>query len=91
MFNYENLSDYEFELLSCDIMLKKLGVTLHTFSKGRDNGIDITDNVNTKNIVIQVKHYIRSPFKALYNSLQRRLRMLKNLIPSSIIYVALNV
>lgn len=48
MFNYENLSDYEFELLSCDIMSKKLGIELHTFAKGKDGGIDVTDNVHKK-------------------------------------------
>ncbi len=81
MFNYENLSDYEFELLSCDIMSKKLGVKLHTFAKGRDGGIDVTDNVNTKNIVIQVKHYIKSPYSALLSTLQKEVTKVKSLNP----------
>lgn len=82
MFNYENLSDYEFELLSCDIMSKQLGVKLHTFAKGRDGGIDVTDNVNTKNIVIQVKHYIKSPYSALLSTLQKEVIKVKSLNPN---------
>ena len=44
MFNYKNLSDYEFEILCKDIMQKKLGVPLQIFARGRDGGIDITDD-----------------------------------------------
>lgn len=81
MFNYENLSDYEFELLSCDIMSKKLGIELHTFAKGRDGGIDVTDNVQKKNIVIQVKHYIKSSFSSLLHTLQDEVKKVKLLNP----------
>lgn len=81
MFNYENLSDYEFELLSCDIMSKKLGIELHTFAKGKDGGIDVTDNVHKKNIVIQVKHYIKSPFSALLSTLKKEVEKVKSLNP----------
>lgn len=34
MFNYKNLSDYEFEKLCCDIMSKKLGGTTSYICKG---------------------------------------------------------
>ena len=43
MYNYNNLSDFEFEILCKDIMQKKLGIKLYTFQKGRDGGIDVTD------------------------------------------------
>ena len=58
MFNYKNLCDYEFEILCKNIMQKKLGVPLQIFARGRDGGIDITDDTVSKNVVIQVKHYI---------------------------------
>lgn len=60
MFNYKNLCDYEFEILCKDIMQKKLGVPFQIFARGRDGGIDITDDTVSKNVVIQVKHYINS-------------------------------
>lgn len=48
MFNYKNLCDYEFEILCKDIMQKKLGVPLQIFARGRDGGIDITDDTVSK-------------------------------------------
>ena len=73
MFNYGNLNDSEFELLSCDIMSKILNTKLHTFSKGRDGGIDVTDNVFTKNCKRQVLsskkwHLISSTFWQIKSS-----------------------
>lgn len=56
MFNYKNLCDYEFEILCKDIMQKKLGVPFQIFARGRDGGIDITDDTVSKNVVIQVNH-----------------------------------
>lgn len=70
MFNYENLSDYEFENLCCDIISKKLGVQLRIFATGRDGGIDATDDTKTHNIVVQAKHYIRSGYAALLRTLR---------------------
>lgn len=81
MFNYRNLNDSEFELLSCDIMSKILNTKLYTFSKGRDGGIDVTDNVITKNVVIQVKHYIESSFSSLYTSLKKEVTKIDKLNP----------
>ena len=48
MYNYSNLSDFEFEILCRDIMQKKLGIKLYTFQKGRDGGIDISDDNKKK-------------------------------------------
>ena len=81
MYNFKNLSDVEFEILCKDIMQKKLGVELYTFSKGRDGGIDITDNPVTKGIVIQVKHYIKSTYANLRTSLKKEVEHVKELKP----------
>lgn len=43
MYNYANLSDYEFELLCRDIMEKKLGRSLRCFAPGKDGGVDIME------------------------------------------------
>ena len=71
MFNYKNLCDYEFEILCKDIMQKKLGVPFQIFARGRDGGIDITDDTVSKNVVIQVKHYINSKYSDLISSLKK--------------------
>ena len=58
MLNYGNINDVEFEGLCQDIMQSKLKTSLHKFCRGKDGGIDLADNVYTKNIIVQVKHYI---------------------------------
>lgn len=42
MFNLESLNDYEFEILCKDILERKTGVELYTFSKGKDGGFLIS-------------------------------------------------
>ena len=81
MYNYNNLSDFEFEILCKDIMQKKLGVTLYTFQKGRDGGIDITDDPKSKKVIIQVKHYINSKYSDLLGTLKKEVQKVKELQP----------
>ena len=71
MFNYNNLSDFDFEVLCKYIMEKKLGKNLYVFAPGRDGGVDITEDCIEKSIVIQVKHYCNSPFSGLKSSLKK--------------------
>ena len=81
MFNYKKLCDYEFEILCKDIMQKKLGVPLQIFARGRDGGIDITDDTVSKNVVIQVKHYINSKYSDLISSLKKEVSKVAELKP----------
>ncbi|MDT3699323.1 MAG: restriction endonuclease [Thermincola sp.] len=73
MFNYANLNDVEFEALCKDVMEKKLSTSLRLFAKGRDGGIDLTDNICTHNIIIQAKHYIGSKFSNLRATLKKEI------------------
>lgn len=79
MYNYGNLSDVEFELLCKDIMSVRLGIDLRTFTRGRDSGIDICDQVINPKVVIQVKHYLRSGFSNLKSSLENEKKNLENI------------
>lgn len=81
MYNFNNLCDFEFEILCKDIMQKKLGIKLQTFQKGRDGGIDITDDPSKKSLIIQVKHYINSKYSDLISSLRKEVRKVKELQP----------
>ncbi|MEG2288425.1 MAG: restriction endonuclease [Clostridium sp.] len=74
MFNYTNLNDVEFEELCKDVMEKKLSTTLRLFAKGRDGGIDLTDNTCTHNIIVQAKHYIGSKFPNLRTTLKNEIK-----------------
>lgn len=81
MYNFENLNDYEFELLCKDIMEKKLNEKLYSFSRGPDGGIDICDAKENPNIVIQVKHYYKSSVSTLISALNKELPKAEKLNP----------
>lgn len=74
MYNYSNLNDVEFEALCKDVMEKKLSTNLRLFAKGRDGGIDLTNNAVTHDIIIQVKHYIGSTFSNLRTTLKKEIK-----------------
>lgn len=78
MFNFSNLNDVEFEYLCKDVMSKMLNVKLQRFGIGRDGGIDLTDDAYKKNIIIQVKHYIKTDVYGLINSLKKEVEKVKS-------------
>ncbi len=82
MLNYANLNDVEFEYLCQDIMSEKLGVQLRRFAAGRDGGIDLVDNVLKKNIIIQVKHYVKTDISGLISSLKKEIHKVEELRPN---------
>lgn len=73
MFDLSNLNDYEFEILSKDIMQKLLDQDLFIFSRGVDAGVDICDKEKNPTIVIQVKHYAGSTYSHLKSSLKKEI------------------
>jgi len=86
MYNFHNLNDVEFESFCKDIMERILSTNLRCFSKGKDGGIDLTDNlkkfnINNYNIIVQVKHYINSNFSNLRTSLENERGKIKTLNP----------
>ena len=81
MLNYANLNDVEFEYLCQDIMQRKLNTELHRFASGKDGGIDLADDVHSKNIIVQIKHYIKSPVSKLMVALRNELDKVVKLSP----------
>lgn len=81
MLNYANLNDVEFEYLCKDIMQEKLNISLRRFAQGKDGGIDLTDDIRGKNIIIQVKHYLQSNIASLMNQLKKEKQKIDKLKP----------
>lgn len=77
MLNFSNLNDLEFEYLCKDVMSRMLGVELRRFGKGRDGGIDLTDNTDSKAVIVQVKHYIKTDVTGLLSSLRKEIQKVK--------------
>ncbi|WP_194894607.1 restriction endonuclease [Catenulispora pinisilvae] len=60
-YDFRTLSPGDFERLACDVLNTDLGLRLHSFPAGRDDGIDlreIADDGST--VVAQCKHYVDS-------------------------------
>ncbi len=83
MYNFENLNDYEFEVLCKDIMEKKLKIKLHRHGRGADGGIDLYDNNVPFNYVVQVKHYVNSEFSDLKKTLSSEILKVKKINPKN--------
>ena len=81
MYQYGNLSDFEFELLCRDIMERKIGCPLRCFAPGRDGGVDITETRLSGCHMVQVKHYIDSSYSTLLSSLKKELPKVKQKQP----------
>lgn len=81
MLNYANLNDMEFEALCKDIMERMLGVSLQRFGPGKDGGVDLTDDISNKSVVVQVKHYRNSTTGQLVRSLKNELPKVITLAP----------
>lgn len=64
------LSPNEFENLSRDLLQKKLGVYIESFTTGRDGGIDFRHTIDkSKKYLIQSKRY--KDFSSLYTNLKK--------------------
>lgn len=57
-----------------DITQHTKSTSLQLFARGRDGGIDLTDNTRTHNIIIQAKHYIGSKFSNLRDTLKNEIK-----------------
>lgn len=89
MYDFKELNDKEFELLTRDLLQKELCLRLETFSPGKDQGIDCLYNIdNNLDIVVQCKHYANSNFSVLFNKLKKEeLKKIKKLQPQRYILV----
>ena len=81
MLNYENLNDVEFEYVCNDIMARKLDTRLERFGAGKDGGVDLTNDAHKKDIIVQVKHYVKTDVKGLIRSLKLELPKIQELHP----------
>ena len=72
-YNFTNLSPYDFELLTRDLLKATQEVRLRAFAPGRDEGIDLrgwqAGRPNNR-IIVQCKHMIGSTFAVLRNAVK---------------------
>ena len=72
-YDFRSLSSYDFENLVRDLLQKELGVTLESFTIGRDEGIDMRYRVDKETqVIIQCKHFAGSSYSKLYSHLKQK-------------------
>ncbi|MCX6339342.1 MAG: restriction endonuclease [Candidatus Aureabacteria bacterium] len=69
-YDFRTLSPVDFEVVVRDLLQEELGLTLQSFTTGRDGGIDFRHSRNAKNnLIVQCKHYVESGYDALLHVL----------------------
>jgi hypothetical protein len=56
-YDFQSLSSFDFQIVSRDLLQKKLGVVLESFGPGKDKGVDFRLRDSSGHIVVQCKHY----------------------------------
>ena len=68
-YDFSNLSTFDFEKLTRDVLQKYYGINLESFTTGRDGGIDLRYSKEKNNdLIVQCKSYNN------YNSLKSNLK-----------------
>lgn len=79
-YNFLNLSSFEFENLSRDILQEKIGFYFESFTSGQDGGIDLRAALsNGDDIIVQAKRY--SLYSNLKTNLKKEVKKVKELNP----------
>lgn len=79
---FDDLSDYDFELLVADLLGAKFGRTFETFPRGPDGGIDLRAHLGNGLHIVQCKHYASSAFSTLERAARRERKALSQMKPS---------
>jgi hypothetical protein len=68
---FDDLSDYDFELLVADLLGREHGCRFEIFSRGPDGGIDLRTRLGDGFHYVQCKHYALSGFSRLKKAAER--------------------
>lgn len=86
-YTFHQLSNYDFEVLTRDLLQKELNVTLESFTSGKDRGIDLRYSpASNEDTIVQCKHYAKSDFSSLIRAVKEEVPKVENLNPSRYIF-----
>lgn len=89
-YDFSTINDKDLEVLVCDLFSREFGIRFQSFKSGKDKGIDLRYSTNNSEneIIVQVKHYLKSGFNQLYNVLKTKEKpKVDNLAPKRYILV----
>jgi hypothetical protein len=70
-YDFSKLSPNDFESLARDLIGRAIGVRFEAFTEGPDGGIDGRYVTGSGSVILQVKHYHRSPFSGLKTAMTK--------------------
>jgi len=87
-YDFSQLNDKEFEILSVDLLSIVFGKRIERFKPGKDAGVDGRFFADTnKEIILQSKHYLKSGYKKLISSIEKEIIKIRKLKPDKYIFV----
>ncbi|WP_271595883.1 restriction endonuclease [Bradyrhizobium sp. CCBAU 25360] len=86
-YDFQQLSPHDLEILARDLLQADWGVVLESFKTGRDGGIDLRYARGGNNLVVQVKHYVRTGLAGLLRDLKVEAGKIPALKPSRYVLV----
>lgn len=86
-YDFKQLSPYDFENLSRDLLQADEGLRLESFKTGRDGGIDFRFAHGSSKSIVQCKHYATTGFAGLLRELRKEALKVIALVPDRYILV----
>lgn len=86
-YDFHQLSPYDLEILSRDLLQAHWGVDIETFKTGRDGGIDLRYAIGPVNTIVQIKHYLRTGLNGLMRDLKEEAAKVQRLAPSRYVLI----
>lgn len=81
-YDFQQLSPHDLEMLVRDLLQAEWGVVLESFKTGRDGGVDLRFARGTHNVVVQVKHYVKTGFPGLLREMKAEVPKVKKQRPT---------
>jgi Restriction endonuclease len=81
-YDFQQLSPHDLETLVRDLLQAEWGVLLESFKTGRDGGVDLRYACGQHNLVVQVKHYVKTGVAGLLRDLKLEATKVTALKPS---------
>jgi len=69
-YDFQQLSPHDLEVLVRDLLQAEWGVAIESFKAGRDGGVDLRFARGPHNLIVQVKHYVRTGLAGLLRDLK---------------------
>jgi hypothetical protein len=86
-YGFHQLSPYDLEVLTRDLVQAHWRVTIESFKSGKDRGVDLRYAAGTGKVIVQVKHFAKTGLSGLLRELKSEAAKVRLLLPSRYVVV----